>query len=910
MNTHPDKTQVELLSEERVDRLFCQALDLPPQQRESFLREACGDDHKLLEEVSYLVEGAEQADPLLRQGGAVAGGLLDEVQAPGWIAPGAEVGRFRVLEEIGRGGMGVVYLAERSDGQFTQKVALKVMAGGSDGQAVERFTRERQILADVEHPNIARLLDGGISETGQPYLVMEHIEGQAITRHCESLSLERRLRLLMEVCTAVEAAHRQLIVHRDLKPSNILVTEEGQVKLLDFGIAKLLDEERAASALTVARLLTPQYASPEQLRGEVITVASDVYQLGLIAYEVISGRRPYELGGLSAAEAERKVLHETPTQPSSAATAAREGIETWTGPDAKEITGDLDTIILKAIHKDPERRYGSVEQLREDLSRFLEGLPILARPDTRGYRLRKFVQRNRWAVAGASAALLTIVGLVSAFTWGLARERDQTRAAAEQAEKQRARAEEKRAESEEVLRYLVGLFEASDPYSGEIQEGELTARQLLDRGSAHLKQSFEDRPLIRARLLRTTGSIYGRMEIFEKAESLLRDALTLLEADEGDQRQEIAETLADLSTVLQDTGRLEEADAARRRSHNLLQEALGPEHPRVADSAVDLVNLLHRRGSYEEREALLRQALAIYEASETPDHEYNGLALIHQGFLLREKGDLKGAQVLFRRSLEASLAAGQPDSIGVANASKFLGLGYSAQGKHREALPLFEEALRIHELRAGPDSVNAANIIHNLAVTYYELDDLETSVRLLRRALSIIEAKKGKTSTDALALRQGLASLRHERGDAAGAEKELRLLRSSQKEALEPSHKLNAMTEIELARALIAQGKNREAVSRLEPTCEYLEATFGEKGQFLDRCFFQLGRAHRDLGEWEVAERWIRRAYELRSASMGTDSKQVKQISDELIALLREMGRESEAEALAAESKPPPIGAG
>ena len=898
-------------TDEQVDALFCEILDLPRERWAARLEEVRDTDPGLYREVSALLEGADRTDPLLRQGGAAAPGILNDFQQQAAVLPGAELGRYRILEEVSRGGMGIVYRAERADGQFDQQVALKVMAAAGEA-ALDQFGRERQILADLKHPNIAHLIDGGVTPAGQPYLVMDFVDGIPIDQYCEQqrLGLRQRLRLLMEVCAAVEAAHRQLIVHRDLKPSNILVTEEEQVKLLDFGIAKLLDEERAASTLTVARFLTPQYASPEQIRGEVITVASDVYQLGLIAYELITGRRPYEIEGLSAAEAERKVFHEAPTQPSSAATAAREEAETWTGPDVDEITGDLDTIVLKAIHKEPERRYGSVEQLREDLSRFLEGLPILARPDTLSYRLQKFVGRNRWAVAATSAALLIVAGLVSAFTWGLARERDQTRLAAEQAEEQRARAEEKRAETEEVLSFLTGLFEASDPYGGEIPQKDLTARQLLDRGTDQLETSFGDRPLIQARLLQTTGRIYSRIELFEKSEALLRKALDIREsADAGDHRQEIAENLTDLGYVLIESAQMEGAEATFRRSYALLLEALGPDHPRVADAAIDLANLFHRLGRYEERERLLRQALAIYDAQEIAESDRSGLALLHLGYLLTEKGDVEAAEALLRRSLEISRATGDSESVRVANACKILGLNLEVQGRHREAQPLFEEALRIHELRAGPDSIQASNLIQNLAVTHYSLGDLDTAESLIRRAVSITEAKQSPKSADALALRHNLATIRHERGDAAGAEREFRRLRRIQKEVFSPTHKLNALTEIELARTLITQSRNREALSLLRNSRDFLDETFGSKAQYLHICLFHLGRAHRALGELDDAEASYRRALELRRERMPADSKEVAEVAGELVALLRQTGRSAEAEALELELKAPSAGA-
>ncbi|MCB1033078.1 MAG: serine/threonine protein kinase [Acidobacteria bacterium] len=877
-------------SDQEADALFCRILDHPQEDWHRLLEELAGENSGLLRSVRELLQGAEDTDSLLRPGGA-APRVLRALQPPRQLALGTKQGRYRILEELSRGGMGVVYLAERADGHFDQKVALKLMLAEGDPSALGRFTQERQILADLQHPNIARLVDGGVTDDGCPFLVMDYVDGTPIDQYCRDggLDLRRRLRLLMEVCTAVSAAHRQLVVHRDLKPSNILVTADEQVKLLDFGIAKLLAEDRSA-ARTVGRFLTPQYASPEQLRGDVITVASDVYQLGLIAYELITERRPYDLGEVSAAEAERKVCREAPTLPSRAATASRQGAGPRTGPDPDDVGGDLDLVVLKALHKDPERRYASVDQLREDLDRYLRGLPILARPDSVGYRLRMFVGRHRWGVAVAAAAFLTLAGLVSAFTWSLARERDQTRLAAEKAEAERARAEQQQQETEEVVTFLTRLFEASDPYAGAPPEKDLTARELLDRGAAQLEGSFDERPLIQARLLQTTGGIYARMEDFERAELLLRRALALREAAGGDHREEVAESLESLGRLLVDMSRAQEAEPLLRRALALREDALGPLHPQVAEAAAMLANALHRSGDYRDREALLKRAVAIYDAQATPEKERYGLVLSHLGRLLAERGDLEGAEARLRRSLDFQRQSSGPDSLSVANASKVLGLVLAEQGRCDAALPFFEDALRIHEGRAGVDSLQASNLRQNLAVCRYELGDLDGAESLFREDLATVEGKLGGPSADTLALRHNLASLVHERGDAIGAERELRQLRRLETKLLSPSHKLKALTEIELARTLISQQRYREALDLLRPDLRFLEDTFGPQGQYVDLCLLSLAQAHRGLGERKEARSLYRRALEVRRSRMAPGSEGILEVEQELGDLQREMG--------------------
>ena len=866
MNWDPDKTRDELLSEERIDQLFCQALDLPADQRESFLREACGGNRRLLEEVLALVDGAEQADPFLRQGGAVAEGLLDEVKAPGWIAPGSEVGRFRVLEEIGRGGMGVVYLAERSDGQFHQKVALKVMAGGSDRQAVERFTRERQILADVEHPNIARLLDGGITEGGHPFLVMEHVEGRAITRHCDGLSLERRLELLIDVCAAVQAAHQQLVVHQDLKPSNILVTEDGKVKLLDFGVAKLISEERASATATRDRFLTPQYASPEQVRGESITVASDVYQLGLIAYELITGRKPYNLSRASAATAERKICEEIPTRPSSVVTQTHKssGLRT-----RLKVTGDLDTIVLKALHKEPGRRYSTVEQLRDDLQRFLDRRPILARPYTVSYRLKKFVGRHALASAIAAMALLAIVTQTVAFTSRLARERDETR-------KQALRAEAKSQETEEVVDFLVNLFSASNPFQVRPDDLNPTARELLERGVAELETAFPEQPLIRARLLQTTGEIYYRMERFEESEDLLSRALEIRENAPGDHPVAVADSLSALGDLYVEASRHEEAESLLRRALEAKIAIYGPEHKKVAIAYLQLANLLHRRGRYKEVEELLLHAKdLLITLGETESDQYAWVqGRLGQAAL--EKGAFDEARKLFEEALELRKKAMGADHPWVGEATSNLARSYVLRGEHEEAIPIFQEALRIFEARLGKNSLKASAVLQNLALCYHGLKDFKKAQELTEEALVVVEALKGPRSTNALRIRYNLACLRLDGGDARGSERDLRELQALQQELLQPTHRQHAYTLLTLGQALTAQGRDEEAEELFRGSAERLEELFGPESLVLSHPLLDLAKLYHRRGRLDLAEPLFLRALEIRRAAMPPEAGERK----------------------------------
>jgi serine/threonine protein kinase len=406
----------------QVRQILEQALELTPARRPSYLEKVCAGNTALRREVETLIAADEQAGDGFLAGSAVeASTTLAEPEEPVSLA-GARIGPYQIVKEIGHGGMGTVYRAVRADDEYRKQVAIKVVRGGlGDEFRVHRFRAERQILANLDHANVARLLDGGTTEDGRPYVVMEYIEGQSIDEYCDQrkLAVAERLNLFRTVCSAVAYAHQRLVIHRDLKPANILVTKDGQPKLLDFGIAKILDphDSVAEQTVTVMRLMTPEYASPEQVRGEPITTASDVYSLGIVLYGLLTGRRPYGRASRAPRDVVQAVIETEPEKPSAAITRADTAtaeIVSETRGEVPEklqhrLRGDLDNIVLKALRKEPERRYASVEQFSEDIRRHLEGLPVSARPDTFFYRSSKFVRRHKASVAAGIIVLLTLV---------------------------------------------------------------------------------------------------------------------------------------------------------------------------------------------------------------------------------------------------------------------------------------------------------------------------------------------------------------------------------------------------------------------------------------------------------------------------------------------------------------------
>ncbi|NBC18727.1 MAG: protein kinase, partial [Bacteroidetes bacterium] len=559
--------------------LFEAALDRPPEERTSFLDEACAGDEELRQELESLLMAAAGSGPFDALADEFVSPLLADLEDDADLLmptlEGRRVGPYEIARRIGQGGMGAVYLAERADGQFEQQVALKLVRHGLHGtEGARRFLAERQILARLQHPHIARLLDGGITEDGQPYFAMEYVDGLPLDAYCDEheLGIETRLRLFQTVCDAVHYAHQNLIVHRDLKPSNILVTEDPgsgpgqapQVKLLDFGIAKLIDVEDEGDLLTRTGMpvLTPAYASPEQVRCQPITTASDVYTLGVVLFELLTGQRPYDVQGRSPSEVEEMVCETEPPAPSAIVTRPAPGsasdappTRTSGSPEVlrRRLAGDLDTIILKAMQKEPGRRYASAEALRDDLQRHLDGLPVTARPSTLGYRARTFVRRHRTGVTAAALVALAVLAGIVGTVW-------QARVAAQE----RDAARQEAAKAERVASFLIDVFETPDP--SEARGDTITAREILDRGARRVRTELAAEPAVQAQMMDVIGRVYQNLGLYDRAGALLDEALTLRRTTPDVAPGDLAASLHHKAVLLHARGAYDAADSLYQRA--------------------------------------------------------------------------------------------------------------------------------------------------------------------------------------------------------------------------------------------------------------------------------------------------------------------------------------------------------
>lgn len=802
---------------QKLKDLFDAALEKEPEERAAFLHEACADDPVLRREVESLLQAhSEQEGPVEQLKDELASSLQGRISPT--VSEGQQVGPYEIIEELGHGGMGRVFLARRADGQFDQQVALKLLGiGFPSHESRQRFLAERQILATLNHRHIARLLDGGVTDDGQPYFALEVVEGEPIDTYCNArdLSIKERLALFLDVCDAVHYAHRKLVVHRDLKPSNILVApveageqSRGTVKLLDFGIAKLLDPEVAGSQAiprtqTGFLPMTPSYASPEQVRGESITTASDVYQLGVVLYELLTGVQPYDVEGRTPSEIERIICEEKPTRPSTAVTQAATASSTERSFDSvqRQLRGDLDTIVMKALRKEPGRRYESVEQLAEDIRRYLEGRPVSAHPDSWTYRGRKFVRRHRWGVGVVAVILVLLAGYAVTITW----HSQQTQEALDRAEAEADKAEQ-------VTGFMIDLFQASDP---SVALGDtITARELMERGVQRAEQ-LGDQPEIQAEMLDVVGQVYGRLGRYGEATSVLEQSLALRNERYGRAHPNTASTMVHLASVLRRSGDYSSAEETFREALAIQEETLGPDHPDVAPTRSLLGGVLMAKGQLEEAESSLRRALVTYEELDEPDLIDRSETLNILGLVLRDKGAWEESEAALREALgirEAELGTRDPR---VAMSMNNLAMVLRQSGDPEAAEPVYREALAVKRQLYDGAHPSTASTLNGLGLALSDMGDLEGAESVLREALEMRREALGPDHPRTAASLNNLGNVLEEKGYLDDAIEHLTNARSVLIAAVGETHPLVAVPATGLGRILMTQDRYQEAEPHL-----------------------------------------------------------------------------------------------
>ncbi|HTB90772.1 MAG TPA: serine/threonine-protein kinase [Steroidobacteraceae bacterium] len=744
---------------------------------------------------------------------------------------GDRIGPYRVLRTLGSGGMGEVYLAERADAQFEQQVAIKVVHGGTLAVSMHsRLKLERQILAQLDHPNIAHLLDGGALPDGSAYLVMEYIDGEAIDVFCDlhCLDVTARLKLFQTVCAAVHYAHQNLIVHRDLKPSNILVTGAGVPKLLDFGIAKLLDDRQAARhtlAVTQAdiRIMTPDHASPEQVRGQAITTSSDVYVLGVLLYKLLCGTSPFFISSMRLSEIERAICEKDPPPPSQMVSAEElpeskmiaESRGTTSKRLRRTLSGDLDNIVLMAMRKEPERRYGSAEQLAGDIQRFLEGKPVIARRDTMSYRTTKFVKRHWLPVSAAAAAAFMIIAFsVTTYEQSvrIAAERDR-------AAQQRERAEHERARAEEVSGFLVNLFKLSDP--GENRGNQVTARELLDSGAQRLRVGLQDQPATKAALLSTVGTVYDSLGQYQDALPLLDESLKL-QAQSQDRSR--VDTLLELGRARIGAGDLPAAEAPLQEALHIAQRDAGATSVQTGHSLWSLGMLRFDQGRNAEAKDLYIRSLHILEDGGAPQIDVSAvLSDLAKVYVLEQQWIL--AKQTHERALEIDRRVLGDDHPRVAYRLNNLAIVAQNMGDLKLAETLYLDALKRFEHIYGERHPETASAEGNYGLLLQREGRLSEAEPLLRSALEARLSLNGPNHFMVGYNRVSLAILLHDKGDLAAAENEFRQALAIYDKSLPQNHQYRASLLMYFARLLVDRNKSVEALAKSEESIKIWTAT-------------------------------------------------------------------------------------
>jgi serine/threonine-protein kinase len=779
------------------------ALDLPPDERAPWLARVRGDDPELATDLERLLAEREALD---RSG--FLEGVAAEMEPPS--LEGLEVGAYTLVTPLGRGGMGTVWLAERNDGRFTRRAAVKLLNPTLIGRSgEERFRHEGHLLAQLTHPHIAHLIDAGVTSSGQPYLVLEYVEGDHIDRYCSgrALSIEARLRLFLDVLEAVAHAHANLIVHRDIKPSNVLVTADGRVKLLDFGIAKLLRRDETADGVELTaegmRAMTPEYAAPEQLTGAPITTATDVHALGVLLYVLLGGPNPASGTSGSAAELIRVIVETDPPRLSDVA------------PLGKALRGDLDNIVAKALKKRPEERYASVTAFADDLRRYLRHETVSARPDTLLYRGAKFVRRNPRGVGSGLAVAMAIALLVVFYTARLAAERDRARHEADK--------------SAQMSELLTSLLTGADPYAS--RDREPTVRNILDAGAERVQKELADQPELRGEMLTVIGRVYQRLGLFDRAKPLLDEALALGRATSGGDSPRLAQALNEGGILMRERGEigaaiplLEDALAMRRR-------LFGARHKDVAVTLVELGRAFMDGGMRERAEPLFREALEVRLTIFGEVHRETSTSKSDLALLLLQRGDLVEAEPLFRDALAISRKVLPEDHPNVGAGWNNLGLLLLEKGDFAAAEPMLRQALAIRRKQFGDRHVTNANSMSNLAVSLREQGRHAEAAALLHDALAFTNEHGGDNDATVARLQFQLARVHLARNDAATAERLLREAVIRQERVLHTSDWRLAATRSALGAALTGLGQFDEAERLLQQAAATLQDVPGRQGR-------------------------------------------------------------------------------
>ena len=752
----------------KVDQILDQVLDLPTEEQSEFLKKACAGNTELRIKVEKLLSHRTMADKFLDTTQPLRQSLEDAIVTGEEPLADKTLGAYRILREIGRGGMGKVYLATRADGQFERKVAIKVIAPGKKNREfLNRFEQERRILGGLLHPNIAQLLDSGFTPKGHPYFIMEYVEGFPIHDYCDRnlLSVKDRLGLFIKVCEAVQYAHQTLVIHRDIKPTNILVTEEGRAKLLDFGIAKIVDPEsysQPAITLTGHALLTPECASPEQLLGNPVTTASDVYSLGSLLYLLLTGCLPIRVQGRLPAQLIEDITKGRPEMPSkmigdtvpnqkkpASASEIAQLRQSTPGRLRRSLSGDLDAIVLKALNKDPSQRYSSVERMVQDIRYYLKGMPVSALPDSLGYRTRKYIKRHKFGVVAFLVFSITCFGLLLSISI------------------QSTRIIRERNKAEQVSRFLQQMLLSPDPGNNSRH---VKVVDVLDRVSANVSKDFANDPEMAATLQRVLGRTYLSLGQYDQARILLAEAAGFFSRSMGPYHLETLTNEVELGEALMRLGRYEEAQNRVERVIAIGSRRFTSHHRLILKARLTAAEILNARARFQEAAQLAKPLLAqvmdrLGDRDPLTRDCRDALATAYEGL-----GNWEESEELFRIIYASSiqhLGDTHPDTLSDANN---LAITLYQLNKYQQAEQIFRQCWKDRKAVLGEDHPDTLETAGNLATTLEQLGQLREAETIHRETLSLETRKLGLEHPNRLSSLNNLAAVLMDQGRYEEAE--------------------------------------------------------------------------------------------------------------------------------------------
>ncbi len=804
---------------QKIKEIVADALERKSGERVAFLEEACAQDAPLRAEVESLLAAYDEAGGLSEHPLA---GKLPEIPVEL-----THIGPYRLIRQLGIGGMGQVWLAEQTE-PVRRRIALKLIkAGMYDAAVVQRFQAERQSLALMDHPAIAKVFDAGATPAGQPYFVMEYVDGLPITDYCDEkrLDIRDRLKLLLRVCAGVQHAHQKAIIHRDLKPSNILVVEvdgKPMPRIIDFGLAKVTAPavvgETAFTQLGVF-LGTPGYMSPEQADPDVrdIDTRTDVYSLGVVLYELLTGYLPFDAMQWKERRLDQVLRHlrETdPQRPSTrvstnrdTSTASAEARGTQPGQLVSLLRGDLDWITLKALERERERRYSTVSEFAADIERYLENRPVVARPASRAYRLRKYVRRNRVAVAvaGGAFALLVAFALMQA-----AQLRHTTR------ERDRAN---------RITQFMTSMFKVSNP--SEARGNTVTAREILDKSSKEIDAGLSDDPELRAQMMDVMGEVYGNLGLFGRSHVLLSQAVDIRRRVLGPNDAQTLTSMDHLAWTLCREGHYAEAEKMQRETLDARRRVLGPENPDTLESIENLAWSLKEQSHYAEAEKLQRETLDIRRRILGVEHPDTLVSMTDLAASLSGQGNFAEAEKLERDALDIQRRILGPENPRTMTSMNNLGNTLNQEDKYPEAEKLQRETLDIQGRVLGPEHPDTLRSMVNLALTLNQEHRYSDAERLERDAIAIDRRVLGPEHPVTLSAMNNLVNTLNEEHDYAEAEKLGRETLEIRRRVLGPEHRSTLMSMANLAATLRGEGRYADAEKLEWETLEIQQRLLG-----------------------------------------------------------------------------------